>query len=381
MSLNATPYLEQVREEYEKISRKWLSLHFKVLGGLVLASALLEIVMCFVLNRIQLVTAGLEEYVYRYLLAPIAVNFLLLLFTALLLQSSRLSFQWKQYVLSLSTLAVCFSLFTIHCAFPSLVMLFVAAVLLTTIYGDYLLTTVTALCGMAGFSISELLIFWDSSKVMVLAEKNTAVNFILTLLILLGFYLMGLTIIFFQRQKNLVILQKEMERQRLKAELLRDSLTGLYNRNALRESFNEMLRSGQPHVFAMVDLNHFKQLNDTYGHPRGDICLREFADIAQREADPHPVFRYGGDEFCILFRLETPEEAAEICRRIHRQLAQSVTLSPLSLQASFGLALYEPGMTPQQLLNHADRALYRSKCQENPIAVFTEDMEPSPAQA
>ena len=93
MSLNATPYLEQVREEYEEISRKWLSLHFKVLGGLVLASALLEIVMCFVLNRIQLVTAGLEEYVYRYLLAPIAVNFLLLLFTALLLQSSRLSFQ------------------------------------------------------------------------------------------------------------------------------------------------------------------------------------------------------------------------------------------------------------------------------------------------
>ena len=93
MSLNATPYLEQVREEYEKISRKWLSLQFKVLGGLVLASALLEIVMCCVLNWIQLVTAGLEEYVYRYLLAPIAVNFLLLLFTALLLQSSRLSFQ------------------------------------------------------------------------------------------------------------------------------------------------------------------------------------------------------------------------------------------------------------------------------------------------
>ena len=50
MPLNATPYLEQVREEYEKISRKWLSLHFKVLGGLVLASTLLEIVMCFVLN-------------------------------------------------------------------------------------------------------------------------------------------------------------------------------------------------------------------------------------------------------------------------------------------------------------------------------------------
>ena len=49
-----------------------------------------------------------------------------------------------------------------------------------------------------------------------------------------------------------------MERQRLKAELLRDSLTGLYNRNALRESFNEMLRSGQRHVFAMVDLDHFK---------------------------------------------------------------------------------------------------------------------------
>ena len=111
-------------------------------------------------------------------------------------------------MLSLSTLAVCFTLFTIHCAFPALVMLFVAAVLLTTIYGDYLLTTVTALCGIVGFAVSELLIFWDSSKAAVLAEKDTAVNFALSLLILLGFYLMGLTIIFFQRQKNLVILQR-----------------------------------------------------------------------------------------------------------------------------------------------------------------------------
>ena len=379
MMLHDTPYLEQVREEYEKITRKWLFLHFRVLTGLVCASILLEFIMCFILNSIQFISTELEAYVAKYLLAPAAINVIFLLIALLLFRSRRLSSLQKQYAVSLCTLAVCFVLFTIHSLFPSLAMLFAAAVFLTTIYGNYVLTSVIASCSIFLFCFSELFLFWDGGKVHVLSEKSSTVNFVLSLLLLLGFYFICLTILFFQRQKNQVLVQKELERQRLKAELLRDNLTGLYNRNALRESFNEMLRSDRSYVFAMVDLDHFKQLNDTYGHPRGDICLREFSDIARQEADPHPVFRYGGDEFCILFHLEDPEEAAAICRRIRQRLSQSATLAPLSLQASFGLAVYHPGMTPQQLLNHADRALYRSKSRNGPIVIFAEEAETSPA--
>lgn len=377
MALHDTPYLEQVREEYEKITNKWLALHFRVLIGLVCTSILLELIMCFVLNSIRFISTELEEYIAKYLLAPGGINLLLLLLTALLFHSRRLSFLRKQYAMSLCTLAICFVLFTIHSVFPSLAMLFAAAVFLTTVYGNYALTSLIAVCGLLAYSFSSLFLFWDAGKAHVLQDKSSAINFILSLLLLVGFYLISLITIFFQRQKNQVLIQKELERQRLKAELMRDSLTGLYNRNALREAFNEMLRSDRDYVFAMVDLDHFKQLNDTYGHPRGDVCLREFAEAAQQEADPHPVFRYGGDEFCILFHLEDPEAAAAICRRIRRRLEQSATLSPLSLQASFGLALYHPGMTPQQLLSHADRALYRSKSQEGPIVVYTEETEPS----
>lgn len=374
MVLHDTPYLEQVREEYEKITRKWLSLHLRILTGLVCASVALEFIMCFVLNSIQFISTELEAYIVKYLLIPAGINAVLLLLAALLFRSRRLSFLHKQYAVSLCTLAVCFVLFTIHCVLPSLAMLFAVAVFLTTIYGDYALTSVMAGSSLALFCFSDLFLFWDLGKEHVLSDKSNTINFALSLLLLLGFYFICLTIIFFQRQKNQVLIQKELERQRLKAELLRDSLTGLYNRNALRESFNEMLRSNQEHVFAMVDLDHFKQLNDTYGHPRGDICLREFAEIAQQETAPHPVFRYGGDEFCILFHLQDPEEAAAICRRIRQRLDQSNTLAPLSLQASFGLAVYRPGMTPQQLLSHADQALYRSKGKNGPIIIFRDDV-------
>lgn len=376
MVLHDTPYLEQVREEYEKITKKWLFLHFRLLVGLVGASVLLELIMFFVLNSIQFITTELEDYVAKYLLIPAGINAVLLLLAALLFRSRRLSFLHKQYAVSLCTLAVCFVLFTIHSVFPSLAMLFAVSVFLTTIYGNYILTSMVAGSSLLLFCFSSLFLFWDQGKKHVLSDKSSAINFVLSLLLLLGFYFICLTIIFFQRQKNQVLIQKELERQRLKAELLRDSLTGLYNRNALREAFNEMLRSNQEHVFAMVDLDHFKQLNDTYGHPRGDICLREFAEIAQQEADPHPVFRYGGDEFCILFYLKDPQTAAAICRRIRQRLDQSTTLAPLSLQASFGLAMYRPGMTPQQLLSHADQALYHSKGKNGPIVIFHDDITP-----
>ena len=191
---------------------------------------------------------------------------------------------------------------------------------------------------------------------------------------LVGGYGLCLTIIHYERMKNDAIFRSEREQRQLERALRLDGLTGLYNRTALRESF-ERLEEERPRraVLAMLDLDRFKQLNDTYGHPRGDACLVQFAGILREGVGGHPIFRYGGDEFCILFQGESVETAARYCRRICGMLEHSELHRRFGMGASVGLAEYVPGLSGQELLARADEALYQAKAAGGGVYLGKED--------
>lgn len=153
-----------------------------------------------------------------------------------------------------------------------------------------------------------------------------------------------------------------------------DALTGLYNRNYFDKRLSEELadidRHGHSFCILMVDIDHFKAVNDTYGHPFGDAVLRAFADVFPdilRESDV--VCRYGGEEFIVLLRQTTVESASQVAERL-RQRVTELNLSradtQVSVTASFGLAgtgLLETvdASAADWLLELADRALYAAK--------------------
>lgn len=152
----------------------------------------------------------------------------------------------------------------------------------------------------------------------------------------------------------------------------RDRFTGLLNRTTLDERLREELRyarsgSGQVAV-AMIDIDHFKRFNDTYGHGGGDQALRRVSRIlrgAFRETDS--VARYGGEEFCVVLPGVDVERARPLFERIRRTVeAQEITLTgwpePARLTVSIGVALCpRDGTSPQQILECADRRLYEAK--------------------
>jgi diguanylate cyclase (GGDEF)-like protein len=144
---------------------------------------------------------------------------------------------------------------------------------------------------------------------------------------------------------------------------LRDTLTGAFSRAALRARLQQeadlFLRYGKPFSLVVIDLDHFKSINDVFGHTRGDETLVEFAGrlrVLTRSADQ--VFRYGGDEFVLLLPHTDKEKAQVFARRLLDGVALRPFAGdpPLSLSVSVGIATCpDDGRDPERLFEIADR--------------------------
>ncbi len=148
-----------------------------------------------------------------------------------------------------------------------------------------------------------------------------------------------------------------------------DSLTGLPNRRRAEEALHEALvrfrRHGHGFVVAMVDIDHFKRINDAMGHDAGDAALRQAARaIAANLRETDLVARWGGEEFLLLLPDTAEEGARRLLARIRDGLAsQAPSCAELSapLTATFGAAAIRPGESLDGLVRRADQALYRGK--------------------
>ena len=151
----------------------------------------------------------------------------------------------------------------------------------------------------------------------------------------------------------------------------RDQLTGLLNRRELDRILNEEAeraqRFGQPLALVMVDIDHFKAVNDTHGHPAGDAVLREVAKrLAAMLRTVDRVARYGGDEFALVLVQTDRRAALEVARRIVEAIAaEPVVIAggpTLALTISAGLSILPTDVSRiDLLLSAADRALYAAK--------------------
>jgi diguanylate cyclase (GGDEF)-like protein len=150
-----------------------------------------------------------------------------------------------------------------------------------------------------------------------------------------------------------------------------DGLTGLHNRRWLNDSFRRQLqrceRNGAPCSLIMLDIDHFKNINDRFGHLAGDRVLCTVAQILLNMLRPTDlVARFGGEEFALLLPETPPPGAWVIAERLRKAIAATPTpfeegklLPPVTV--SLGLAGMQPGQSLDSLLSTADGALYRAK--------------------
>ncbi|WP_262691252.1 PleD family two-component system response regulator [Kordiimonas aestuarii] len=150
-----------------------------------------------------------------------------------------------------------------------------------------------------------------------------------------------------------------------------DAVTGLYNRHYLTSHLETRLQAaqsaGKPLSVLMMDIDHFKKVNDTYGHAVGDLVLKEFANrIAKNIRGVDLAARYGGEEFVVMMP-ETPTDwAFMIGDRLRQEVCENpfevgLPEGPINVTVSLGVATSGDKLSPAQLLDAADKALYSAK--------------------
>jgi len=142
-----------------------------------------------------------------------------------------------------------------------------------------------------------------------------------------------------------------------------DSLTGLMTRRSLETGVRELLDTGTPYSLAYADLDHFKELNDVFGHDAGDRALRTFAQVLRDSLRPADIpCRYGGEEFVIVLPSCPIDEAIQVLERVRGRLTDRLPIAHLpNFTVSFGLASSDQEDEFQQVVSMADEALLAAK--------------------
>ncbi|MDX1633979.1 MAG: GGDEF domain-containing protein [Marinobacter sp.] len=161
-------------------------------------------------------------------------------------------------------------------------------------------------------------------------------------------------------------LRNESQRHRLEQLATLDPLTGVKNRRAMEQELKAAVatreRNGLSFALALVDLDHFKRVNDVHGHGIGDEVLINCAEIIRcntRQSDQ--LFRFGGEEFVLLLPGVEDADMRVVMANLHKALRRELRCPGGPVTASYGLALLKPGETADQWLARADEALYEAK--------------------
>jgi len=162
----------------------------------------------------------------------------------------------------------------------------------------------------------------------------------------------------------------------------KDELTGLFNRRSFNQEIPKEMerfrRFGHPFTLLMLDLDHFKYFNDSYGHSAGDQALRDMARILGETARLLDcVVRYGGEEFAVILPQTTREEAVGVAERIRQAVQQHSILFAgqklPTITVSIGLACFPTdALDMASLVQRADQALYQAKVARNCVHAFTD---------
>lgn len=163
-----------------------------------------------------------------------------------------------------------------------------------------------------------------------------------------------------------VLMIKERADERIRLMAMKDRLTGIWNRIRLEEVAEQEIarleRYGHPVSLIMMDLDHFKQINDQFGHGMGDQVLKEFCTVVQRCIRTTDILgRWGGEEFVLILPNTGFTSATLLAERIRTEIELHVFPDKLRITASLGMAVCQSTDTWKSWLERADQALYRAK--------------------
>lgn len=162
-----------------------------------------------------------------------------------------------------------------------------------------------------------------------------------------------------------------LKQRDLEDKTIHDKLTKVYNREYLEQNIQRVLSQNETIAFAMIDIDHFKKINDTYGHDVGDEVLKELVKVISDFSRKEDVLiRWGGEEFLLLLKADDKETLAKVLEHIREAVQNHIFNIVDKLTCSFGAVLHNPSHTWKKSFKAADIALYKAKASGRNLVII-----------
>ncbi|MFR7590450.1 MAG: GGDEF domain-containing protein [Longibaculum sp.] len=350
----------QAYDKYQEINRFWLNSHYQLICLGCLVGFIVEIVMMFIMWYFYQTSFMASTYIMKYILLPLFINIIVCLIGRMILKKHHFSFKTEQYLLSLLSMIQTFVFAMIHDEFVVVLLIQGIPILLTVIYEDERLTTIMTILSFVLIYVNGCYIFFDPDKVL---NALYILNIMAIMAIVFIFWLISGKMIRFIEKKRKITIESDIKRFRLEKRIYMDGLTFIFNKSALDRDLDEIINDETTtYYLAMFDIDFFKQFNDSYGHLYGDNVLTCIGEILLTEFSFIHAYRYGGDEFCLLFKDMNEYEVMENLKKLQKLLLQKKIMEKdVQVTISIGVAKKIKNMTKNEWIDLADQALYQSK--------------------
>lgn len=331
------------------------------------ALTVLTVSLFEIIGYLVLIRSGLEEFSWenRYLwicvVVPISVNVITHLIARNLVNRAGIRRDTKNAIIIAAALVTSFVVAVLHKEYIITSCAFVFPIILSAMFNDRKLLNAS----LVGALIIQLCV----GIAFELDHSATLVTR-LNLFVLFGFavvsYFCGVISINFSRQNAVTIRTQAQNNDKLRDDVLRDQMTGLYNHSTFVHDLDRMVEHsarGTSLCLAMIDIDNFKKINDTFGHDCGDevlICLAQ--KLRQHCAGIATPYRYGGEEFAVLLPDRSLHEACALLEALLEDLrGHRFPFSESPITFSAGVRAYGDGLDSSAFFELADQALYAAK--------------------
>ena len=346
---------------------KWKKLLMRMNMIFIIVIASVEIGMYRYLDSIGKVWCSWKYYSMFYVVFPFLINSLAWSIGMIFLKTEKLP-PAKRYMVPIVCMSViCFSMVYFHCVFYVLFSIFGVPIILSGMFGSRKMTIYVGILNMSLFWLAVLLPHPEAEYDTMLLPSNIFLAFLLLIMI---FFITNIVIEYNRGvMENLQDTYKSKEEFRKR--LWSDMQTGILNHYAYTKLAEEGIQRYKDHsesfTAAMLDIDYFKKVNDTYGHGAGDIVLKDLAQYLLKELRNYPasVCRYGGEEFMVLFSGMREVESYYIMERIRKGFEKIVhDFGETSCSATFSCGIMECSddvNSERDLFERVDQALYAAK--------------------
>lgn len=315
-----------------------------------------------------------DIYFKTKVMFPIALNWLILITTLSVARSNKISGAAKSRMITFGAMSVSFVVTITHREYMVMMCSFMFPLLFCTTFNDKKLFDITAIYAFVIVGITSFLIINEFG-----ADITTLLNIAMTFGFLIVSYLAGHLSMNFAKNSFDLIHSQAQTNEQLQYVLTIDQMTGLYNHktfyNELDKSIADFNNSNINFCLAIIDIDNFKKVNDTFGHDRGDKVLETLADVIKNNcAEDDIPCRYGGEEFAVIFNHKNISQAQHFAKRILKAFSSvKYDFTDEKITFSCGIAPYKEKIQRQDFFDMADSGLYVAKeTGKNRIVTVTE---------